>query len=261
MAGTRQPNPIRVAWDVLRAQRVPAPAPTGSGGADHEAFGRVLTDLRDSGIDTLPGLRPRLVEYRRSLEPTDPDTLSRGGALAYWLNLYNAGALELAAEAVADGRASVLRVPGAFTRPFATVAGERLSLTEVEHGKIRRFQDPRIHAALVCGSASCPTLRFEPFVHDRISDQLEEQTRYFMEAGGAVLDRSANTLHLSRILLWYSGDFVRPDKMPVWIPASKRSVARHIARWLDEDTAAYVLEARPKIAFRPYDWELACSVA
>jgi hypothetical protein len=57
---------------------------------------------------------------------------------------------------------SVLRMPGAFSAPFVTVAGERLSLDAIEHAKIRRFADPRIHAALVCGSVSCPTLRPPP---------------------------------------------------------------------------------------------------
>ena len=56
--------------------------------------------------------------------------------------------------------------PGAFDAPWAMVGGESLSLNDIEHGKIRRFRDPRIHAALVCGSVSCPTLRYEPFGED-----------------------------------------------------------------------------------------------
>ena len=92
--------------------------------------------------------------------------------LAFWLNLYNAGALALAADTLSAGENTVLRIPGAFDAPWAMVGGESLSLNDIEHGKIRRFGDPRIHAALVCGSASCPTLRYEPF-----GDNLECPTR------------------------------------------------------------------------------------
>ena len=44
----------------------------------------------------------------------------------------------------------------------------RGDLDDIEHGKVRRFGDPRIHSALVCGSVSCPTLRFEPYEGDRL---------------------------------------------------------------------------------------------
>ncbi|NIR60830.1 MAG: DUF547 domain-containing protein, partial [Gammaproteobacteria bacterium] len=78
-------------------------------------------------------LRDDLVLYRTRLEAVAPDTLTRDEALAYWLNLYNAGALDLAAASVATRSPSVLRVPGGFRRPWATVAGEALSLDAIEH--------------------------------------------------------------------------------------------------------------------------------
>jgi hypothetical protein len=63
----------------------------------------------------------------------------------------------LAGDAFRQAEDSVLRVPGAFTRPLATIGGRPLTLTEIEHGKIRRFGDPRIHGALVCGRTTRPT--------------------------------------------------------------------------------------------------------
>ena len=261
MSSNRGPNPLSVAWSVFRAQRVTRPRPVGNGTADHQALGVELETLRREGISVLPSRRNHLAAYRVYLETLDPDEMSRDEALAYWLNLYNAGALDLAAETAEAGVSSVLRVPGAFTRSWAQVAGVKLSLSEIEHGKIRRFRDPRIHGALVCGSASCPSLRFEPYEAAQLDGQLDDQLRSFLIAGAANVDRSKDQLLLSRIFLWYGGDFTRPERMPTWLPPGKASLTTAVAQWLDADTREWVEKTKPKVVFRPYNWELACAVA
>jgi len=261
MSTGRGPNPLFVAWTVYRAQRVARPRPAGETIADHEALGVELKTLRREGISVLPSRRSRLAAYRDYLETLDPDGMNKDEALAYWLNLYNAGALTLAADATEMGQGSVLRVPGAFTRSWARVAGVPLSLTEIEHGKVRRFHDPRIHGALVCGSASCPNLRFEPFTGAELDDQLDDQLRNFLILSGASIDRARGRLLLSRIFLWYGGDFTRPDRMPTWLPPPKNRLAAAVGRWLDADTRAWVEANQPKVVFRPYDWELNCAIA
>jgi hypothetical protein len=243
---------------VLRALRARRPAPRGHGIVDHRPFEPVLAALRAKGVAALPGRRAALRAYRDELERVDPDTLGRHEALAYWVNLYNAGALDLAAAALDVG--TVLRVPGGFSSTWATVAGERLSLDAIEHGKIRRFGDPRIHAALVCGSASCPTLRFEPYRGDIVHEQLDDQMRSFLRHGGARVAEETGTLVLSRIFLWYGADVVRPHRMPAWIPASRKRLVHALRPWLGDEVRAWVAATRPRIAFQPYDWSLACAV-
>jgi hypothetical protein len=254
------PNPIRVAWSMLRAQATRRPRPTGHEAVDHSGLAPILGALRSGGAGVLVGLRRDIAAYRSHLESVIPDELSETEALAYWLNLYNAGALDLAAEAWQATAPTVLRVPGGFERPWATVAGERLSLDAIEHGKVRRLGDPRIHGALVCGSASCPTLRYEPYDGARVDDQLDDQMRSFLRDGGAVADREEGTLLLSRILRWYGADFVRPHRMPAWLPARTHRVLTAITPWLDDTVAAWVAAARPAVAYQPYDWALACAV-
>jgi hypothetical protein len=199
--------------------------------------------------------------YRDALSSIDPDQLTRQESLAYWINLYNAGALHRAGQAYSDDYESVLRVPGAFSAPWATVEGETMSLDDIEHGKIRRFGDPRIHGALVCGSVSCPTLRNEPFNGAILDKQLDDQMRTFLVRGGARIDETANTLHLSRVLMWYGGDFARPHRMPTLRPARASSISMAMIPWLDPLDAAYVILEQPKVVFAPYDWGLGCSVA
>lgn len=256
-----QPNPARVAIAILKAQRKRRPDPNGAATVDHDGLAPVLRALEERSLDALPQQRARLAAYRDRLELVDPDSLSRPEALSYWLNLYNAGALDLAATAQLGSEETVLRVRGAFAATWATVAGEDLSLNDIEHGKIRRFNDPRIHGALVCGSASCPTLRYEPFEGSRLDAQLDDQMRTFLAGGGATTDRSDGTLRLSRVFRWYGGDFTRPRRMPTWIPARSGNLRRAVATWLGADDARWVAEAAPRVEFAPYDWGLACSIA
>ena len=176
-----------------------------------------------------------LDDYISKLASVDPDTLTRDESLAYWINLYNAGGVQLAIEAFGSGVPSVLRVSGGFSRPFVTIAGETLSLAAIEHAKIRRFKDPRIHGALVCGSLSCPTLRFEPYSGGELDYQLEDQMRVFLSSGGAVT-RQDGVIELSRIFWYYGPDFVRPGRMPSFWPVSKRRVLDAARRWLPAGT-------------------------
>lgn len=253
------PNPLAAGLSIIRSRRVRRP---GRGGEDkppdHSPLRDVLGDVQRTGAFVLPDRLDDLDAYTKAMAETRPDHLPRPDALAFWLNLYNAGALTLAGETLATGASSVLRLPGAFTRPIVTVASEALSLDNIEHGKIRRFKDPRIHAALVCGSASCPTLRHEPYNGARLHEQLADQMRSFLDAGGAVVEE--NRLVLSRVFLWYGADFVRPHRMPTLIPARRSQIARALTPWLADSLKQWLHEGNRSIGFQDYDWSVACSV-
>ena len=261
MSQTAQPNPVTVAWSVLRAMRVGRPDPKGYGRVSHASLTPILAAIESHGTSCLPEWINELDAYRDDLSAVDPDQLDAAGALAYWMNLYNAGALRRAAEAVASDAPSVLKVGRPFSRTWVTVADEHLSLDDIEHGKIRRFRDPRVHGGLVCGSASCPTVRYEPFSGERIDAQLEDQMARFLADGGAVAVKSSNALLLSRIFLWYGGDFTRPRRMPTLLPARKEAVAAAISRWLPAEVKEWRAASGADIQFQPYDWALSCRIS
>ncbi len=242
-------------WNISRAiRKTRPPAPAGQASFDHGGFAPVLLALQKGGLAHV-ALKPDVLEgYIETTTEVDPDALSRNEALAFWLNLYNAGAIRLAVKAMMAGHDSVLRLPGAFGEAFARFGGENLSLDAIEHGKVRRFGDPRVHTALVCGSISCPTVRFEPYTGLSVDDQLDNQIRSFLAGGGAVLnpDRSVS---LSRILHWYGADFVRPHRMPTLLPSARSSVLQAIQRWLPDE-----MRGSRRVAFQPYDWGLGCSI-
>ena len=248
------PNPLKVAWSVFRVvNTTKRPNPTGIGWVDHSQLKEIFEALASGGLPAVAERDSELAAYIAKLNAVDPDTLSRGEAIAFWLNLYNAGALQLAVRAHRSGNESVLRVPGGFDRPIIEVAGEELSLDAIEHGKLRRFGDPRIHGALICGSVSCPTLRSTPYSGGGIDSELEEQMSHFLSQGGAIADDDG--LKLSRVFLWFGSDFARPQRMPTFLPASKRSVLRSLGEWMPDD-----LSGHTRVSYQPYHWGLRCSV-
>lgn len=257
MAG---PNPISVLLSILRARRLEAPRPSGWGRVDHSAFDPILAAVAAGGVEALAPQADALRHYLETLTSVDPDHLTTDEAFAFWINLYNAAALDLARRTRADGHDSVLEIDKGFNGTVTTIAGEDLSLEGIEHGKIRRFGDPRIHAALVCGSVSCPTLRFEAFTGESLDQQLDNQMRYFLSSGALITDRTAQVAFLSRVFLWYGADFVRPGRMPTLLPATKRRIAVAASRWLNNDEAAWLQTERPTIKFQKYDWGLGCAV-
>lgn len=249
---------VSIIWSLIRVR---SPNPAGNASADHTALRDVLEALRSVGTRALAGQDRILEDYVERLSRIDPDLLSKEESLAYWINLYNAGALRLASRAERGGMASVLGVPGGFDRPFVTVNGRRLSLDAIEHAKIRRYGDPRIHGALVCGSVSCPTLRSEPYVGSRIDSQLDDQMRWFIGRGGVRVDREADRVNLSRVFQWYGGDFVRPHRMPTFLPARPRRILDALWEWVDPVDRRWIRTGSPEIEFDQYDWSLRCTVA
>lgn len=217
-------NPFRVLLSVIKALRqTRVLILTGDRRFNHGEFRSTLTTLEADGLPEVAERESELKTYLASLSTADPDTLTRDEALAYWINVYNAGAISLAVDAFHEGNTSVLRVPGGFSRPVVRVADEVLSLDAIEHGKLRRFRDPRIHGALVCGSLSCPTLRAKPYDGHDLNFQLDDQMRSFLLGGGAVA-AADGSIELSRVLKWFGADFVRPRRMPTFGPASKNSI-------------------------------------
>jgi hypothetical protein len=255
------PNPLAVAFSVARSLiSVRPPGPFGDEVADHSLLTTPLRRLETEGPAALSDLEPALNAYLEPATLLEPKMLTHAEALAFWINVYNAGALRLAGRAQRVGADTVLGVPGGFSRKFTTIAGERLSLDGIEHGKLRRFGDPRIHAALVCGSVSCPTLRSEPYQGSSLDDQLEDQMRHFLAAGALVTEPDRRLVSLSRVFLWFGADFVKPHRMPTFLPVRRSSTLQALRPWMEPTTGEWVDATRPAVEFQGYDWGLRCSV-
>ncbi len=168
-----------------------------------------------------------LEEVSRLLAGVDPTSLTTDDErLAFWINLYNVLAIHgVIALGIAE---SVMEVPSFFSVVAYRVGDTVLTLDDMENGVLRRnaphpatkrplfkdgdprlaycpsVVDPRIHAALVCASASCPPVAF--YDADRIADQLDAASDNYV-AADVVVDETAQTVRIPITFRYYSQDF------------------------------------------------------
>lgn len=219
---------------------------------DHSAFDSLLRKHVDpDGWVDYEGLRSdaaKLETYIASLAKAPFDSLGRDEKLALLINAYNAFTLRLILdhfpiESIKDIPASK-RWKGKRWHIGTLV----LSLDQIEHEQIRaKFEEPRVHFALVCAAIGCPKLRNEAYRAEAIDGQLEDQTLY---AHGHRrwfrFEPGNNTVHLSKLYDWYGGDFKQ----------AAGSVAAFAARYSSPLAQALKGGRKPRIRWLDYDWAL-----
>ena len=133
--------------------------------------------------------------------------------LAFWINAYNIFAVKI----VTDNYPlkSIKNVGGLFKSVWkikaGTVGGEKYTLDEIEHGILRKMEDPRIHTAIVCASISCPNLSKKAYKSEKLNEQLDIQMSDFLANPNKGM-RIDNNQQSKRILLspifdWFAEDF------------------------------------------------------
>lgn len=126
---------------------------------------------------------------------------------AFFINAYNL--LVVGAVLERYPLPSVKEVPGFFDKRTFAVAGERLTLNDLENKKLREpYQDPRIHFVLVCAAKGCPPLRAGAFLPASVDQQLTEQTRLALNDPAFVrVNQNKKQVQVSEIFKWYAADF------------------------------------------------------
>lgn len=167
------------------------------------------TAVRYSAFDATG--KAQLQQYVQQLTAMDPRTLARAEQMAYWINLYNA----LTVQVVLDhpGKNSILRMGGGWLprgpwdNPIASIAGQSLTLNDIEHRILRPFwQDHRIHFAVNCASIGCPNLAAMAYTSDNLENMLSSAEISFLNHPRA-LQFIEQRLVLSSIFDWYMTDF------------------------------------------------------
>jgi Protein of unknown function, DUF547 len=168
----------------------------------------------------------------------DPDKI------AFLINAYNAITLESIINQK-PLKKSIKDIFGVWNFAKHTVAGEAKTLDDIEHNTLRKnFNEPRIHAALVCAAMSCPPLRREPYIG--------------ANGHGLKIDRAQNQVSVSSIFKWFGEDWQKSygaaDKF-VGKP-TERAVLNFISRYLSPKDQSYLAKGSYKLKYLNYDWSL-----
>lgn len=203
------------------------------------------------------GMR-KLNEYLYRLSKTRVRKMKRNAQFAFWINAYNAVTIQgilkfLPKSKAAQKRFKVTGVKGFWKKYKYRVAGQWLSLNDIEHKKMRpKFKDARLHFVIVCAAHGCPNLRSRTYSASRLGRQLRKATITFLKdrRRGFRLDKGKKTVYLSKLFKWYKKDFY-------WKPFKHELdfVAKHL---LNKKTAAYLRKnkGKLKIKYVHYSWKL-----
>lgn len=239
----------------------------------HQAWGELLKKhvvLIDGGnasqvrYAALARDREALKAYLASLSKVSEAEFrnwSKDQQLAFLINAYNAHMAELILTRYPDIK-SVWDFGKVFNNPFKkkffTLFGRDFSLDNIEHDTIRArgvYDDPRIHMAVNCASVGCPMLREEPYVAERLDQQLEEQTiRFLSDRSRNRYNAERNALEVSEIFKWYAEDFSSGLK---GIGSREQFFARYASLLADPpEHRKLIRDQKADIDFFGYHWSL-----
>ena len=213
-----QDKGMHASWNVLLQQYVDV-----DGNVDYRSWKKSQTDLD---------------KYIQLLEKTPPASYwDKNDSLAYFINAYNAVTVKL----ILDNYPlkSIRDIKDPWGSKSLNLPNNSLTLNDIEHKVLRKMDDPRIHFAINCASASCPQLSNEAFRASKVQKQLDEATALFIN------DKSKNQISeknigLSKIFLWFSKDF-----------GSKKERISFIQKYSQKP-----LKDKAKIKYQEYDWSL-----
>lgn len=244
----------------LTAVTGPSPATAGpstaisvSAPVDHSAFDRLLKKhVNEKGLVNYKGFKAdekAFNQYLATLSQNAPAaSWSKSEQMAYWINAYNAYTIRLILDhypvkSIKD-IGSKIQIPFVTTpwaAEFFSIGGKKMSLDDIEHGTLRKkYNDPRIHFALVCASISCPRLRNEAYTAAKLESQLDDQGQDFLN-NPAKNKISKTSAQLSKYFDWYKSDWAENGQS--------------VVKWVNKYSKTK-LDANAKITYQDYNWNL-----
>ena len=218
----------------------------------HDLFNKLLKKhIAENGKVNYKGFIKDSIElntYLNQLSSNPPaNSWPVNDQLAYWINAYNAFTIQLIIrnyplKSIKD-IGSKIKIPFVNTPwdlKFIRIGKTTYDLNNIEHDILRKkFNEPRIHFAIVCASVSCPKLMNQAFTGAQLNQQLETQTRTFIN-DPTHNKITTNQAQLSAIFNWFAGDFTRNGSLTDFINTYSK----------------VKMKPGAKITFLNYNWDL-----
>jgi len=136
-----------------------------------------------------------------------------------------------------------MKTAGFFDKKTFTVNGATVTLNGIENDIVRKkYNDARIHFALVCGAKSCPPIQSYAFRPDKLDAQLETLTKQSIQDKSFTrVNSKTGKPSVSMIFNWYKEDFIK----------AKGSVVNFLNAYLKAP-----LPSNATLEYYSYDWAL-----
>ncbi len=229
---------------------------------DHSAWQNLLTaylSSHPSGVNRFDYAalkasaedRAKLADYLAHLQAHDPRTYARAEQKAYWINFYNALTVQVVVNAypvdsIRGIHESWIPLSGPWDDVHAQVAGQELTLNNIEHGILRPiWRDNRIHYAVNCASYGCPNQSPTVFTAANTEELLDAGARAYVNHPRGVDFVDDDFLVISSIYDWYVEDF----------GGNQTSVLAHLVQYAEAGLAARLEDFAGSVDYE-YDWNL-----
>jgi hypothetical protein len=194
----------------------------------------------------------------RGVQAADYADWTRGQRQAFWINAYNAFAVQLVLSRYPVRSIQLIATPAEtpWSREFIPLGhliggteASKISLDTIEHGILMpQLEDARSHVALHRAAESSPPLGRTAFQADGLGRQLDAHVRAWLaDRRYNRFQRDERLAQVSELLDWYEGDFVREaGSLQAWL-----------ARYAPEDAAAWLAEDEAIVVeLLPWSWDL-----
>ncbi len=244
-----------------------------------ELFSRIFNDqyISETGfVDyaTLRRKRADLIKASNLLEKLHPAvlmSLDREQRVAFWINTYNTCTLKLIIDnypiqpkwyMILYPSNSIMQIPGAATKVFFRIMGLEYNLKEMRNDLLLdRYRDPRICFALTEAARGGAILRNEPYLPDKLEEQLDDQVHRFLDSPqGLRIDRQNNVLHLSHVFSMNKKVFLESEYAEILRFRARKPEERawlnFLSKYLPQEDAQWLDANDPAIRFIDFDWNL-----
>eukprot|EP01102_Stenamoeba_stenopodia_P008731 TRINITY_DN2541_c0_g1_i1.p1 TRINITY_DN2541_c0_g1~~TRINITY_DN2541_c0_g1_i1.p1 ORF type:complete len:366 (+),score=70.20 TRINITY_DN2541_c0_g1_i1:49-1098(+) len=211
---------------------------------------------------------PNFFNWIDLLATVDTNAMSCDETLAFFINVYNAFAMKMIVSNPCNhdifGNCSrtiesIRDIGPVFHSVWHLDAGVvnnvTYTLDEIEDllrsgnttSGVSCGENPRLHSAIVCASASCPNLGSTAYYPWNISAMLNESMTNFLNAPkGMVVDEVNTQVYLSSIFSWFQGDFVD----------SSNQLLLYVAEYDTPYQAWLMNNPNASVIFMAYNWTI-----
>ncbi len=177
----------------------------------------------------------KLIAFIASADVTGRESKEQ---LAFYINAYNLYTIKLIVDHYPVS--SPMEIIGFFDTKKIVAAEKKTTLNDLENDRIRKFNDPRIHFALVCAARGCPKIADHGYNPQHLDEQLTKQARLSLN-DPAFIRIDGTKVKISEIFKWYRRDFGKTDA----------DLISFINKYRDTP-----LPEKARLSYYTYDWSL-----
>jgi hypothetical protein len=194
--------------------------------------------------------RQRLDAFMEWQGKADAKAMTREDRIAFYINAYNSANIK----AIVDHYPihSPIDIPGYFDKLKFKVAGEDLTISEIEYDRlIADHKDMRAHFAVVCSDRGCMPLRGVAWKGKSLHADLDTVCRQFVaDERQFKIDYDKKEVWISKLFEWYGKKFTQdPDR-----PAAKAEL--FLLPYVDEKAKTLLASGDYTLRIIEWNWTL-----